>query len=52
MSQTATAIYENGVFRLLDPVVLQEGEEVKITVKLLNTMRVNDQEHGIDGEEE
>ena len=52
MPQTTTAIYENGVFQLLDPVVLQEGEEVKITVKLLNTVRVKDQEHGIDDDDE
>ena len=38
MDQITTAIYENGVFRLLQSVDLEEGEEVKITVKMLNVI--------------
>ena len=34
MNQTVKAVYENGVFRLLESVDLEEGEEVKITVKM------------------
>lgn len=32
MTQTIEAIYENGVFRPLEPVTLPEGEHVQITV--------------------
>jgi predicted DNA-binding antitoxin AbrB/MazE fold protein len=32
MSKTIEAIYENGVFRPLEPVTLPEGEHVRVTV--------------------
>jgi predicted DNA-binding antitoxin AbrB/MazE fold protein len=32
MSKTIEAIYENGVFRPLEPVSLPEGEHVRVTV--------------------
>ena len=44
MNQTVKAVYENGVFRLLESVDLEEGEEVKITVKMDDV--------GLNGQEE
>jgi predicted DNA-binding antitoxin AbrB/MazE fold protein len=32
MSKTIEAIYENGVFRPLEPVMLPEGESVQVTL--------------------
>lgn len=32
MSKTIEAVYENGVFRPLEPVTLPEGEHVQVTV--------------------
>ena len=33
MSRTVRARYEKGVLRLLDPVDLQEGEEIRVVIK-------------------
>jgi len=37
MSKTIDAIYENGVFRPLEPVILPEGEHVQVTVPAVAT---------------
>ena len=39
MSKVIEAVYENGVFRPLEPVVLPEGEHVQVTVPDLNAVR-------------
>ncbi|RMF90189.1 MAG: DUF104 domain-containing protein [Nitrospinota bacterium] len=39
MSKVIEAVYENGVFRPLEPVILPEGEHVQVTVPDLNRVR-------------
>jgi predicted DNA-binding antitoxin AbrB/MazE fold protein len=39
MSKVIEAVYENGVFRPLEPVVLPEGEHVQVTVPDHNAIR-------------
>jgi predicted DNA-binding antitoxin AbrB/MazE fold protein len=39
MSKVIAAVYENGVFRPLEPVMLPEGEHVQVTVPDLNAVR-------------
>ena len=39
MSKMIEAVYENGVFRPLEPVTLPEGEHVQVTMPDLNAVR-------------
>ncbi len=39
MSKTVEAVYENGVFRPLEPVILAEGEHVQVQVPELASSR-------------
>jgi predicted DNA-binding antitoxin AbrB/MazE fold protein len=39
MSKVIEAVYENGVFRPLGPVMLPEGEHVQVTVPDFNAVR-------------
>ena len=39
MSKVIEAVYENGVFLPLEPVVLPEGEHVQVTVPDLNAVQ-------------